>query len=80
MGYALYEIDGMRRGYAVSCKCHKRGCKEKINRGLAYLCYECTQYFCYAHLYYGVTEHECFAGSSMQVCEKCSKNDPPDED
>lgn len=71
MGYSYYEIDGMKRGYGVSCKCHKRGCKERIDRGLAYLCYGCTQYFCSKHLFYSDVKHDCFAGSNSQVCEKC---------
>ena len=77
MGYALYEIDGMRRGYAVQCKCHQRGCKTRIDRGMAYLCYECTQYFCYGHLVYDEVEHECFAGNSAQVCLRCCQLTKP---
>lgn len=80
MGYALYEIDGMKRGYGVGCKCYKRGCKEKIDRGLGYLCYHCTQYFCGKHTDFAYSkdgnteiEVECFAGTSNQVCEKCAK-------
>lgn len=69
----------MKRGYGVPCKCHERGCKEKIDRGLAYLCYNCTQYFCSKHLdmVYGEDDEpmriECFAGESSQVCKKCMK-------
>lgn len=84
MGYAYYEINRpngkkMKRGYGVPCKCHKYGCTKKIDRGLAYLCYNCTEYFCEEHLDMAfdkndnVIEAECFAGSGSQLCEKCAK-------
>jgi hypothetical protein len=73
MGYSFYYREGMNRGYGVNCKCHKRGCKEKIDRGLAFLCYNCTQYFCPGHLTMCEDKVECFAGESNQVCEKCSE-------
>lgn len=79
MGYGYYEIDGMKRGYGVSCKCHKRGCQAKIHRGITYLCYLCTWYFCDEHLTMAFdsddcgVEVECFAGESGQVCYKCAK-------
>lgn len=77
MGYGYYEIPtpmsrrDIPRGYGVSDKCNQRGCRERINRGLAYLCYECTWYFCEKHLGYSEREVECFAGVSGQVCKKC---------
>lgn len=85
MGYGYYEIsrpDGqaMKRGYQVGCKCHKRGCKEKIDRGMAYLCYSCTWYFCekhrasaYCDKHDKPIEIECFTGASNQMCERCAK-------
>ncbi len=88
MGYAYYEIirpdqsvtaKPMKRGYSVECKCHKRGCKNKIDRGLARLCYYCTWYFCADHLTYAYCQHDepietdCFAGEGSQMCEKCAK-------
>lgn len=91
MGYGYYEIrrpdqlrsdKPMKRGYAVSCKCHKRGCAEKIDRGLTYLCYYCTWYFCGKHLKTAWNPDpeldeeirvECFAGDGSQVCEKCDR-------
>lgn len=78
MGYSFYQIsrpDGrpMDRGYGVSCKCHKRGCTKRIDRGLSYLCYECTWYFCGEHLTFSEKEVECFAGTSVQVCERCAR-------
>ena len=79
MGYAYYEIKtpegkNMKRGYGVSCKCHQRGCKERIDRGVSYLCYSCTQYFCYHHLTFSEEKNECFAGGDVQCCFKCVKN------
>ncbi len=80
MGYSYYEIGGMKRGYAVNCKCHFRGCKEKIDRGLAYLCYACSWYFCGKHLTWACCEEHdemitamCFAGEGEQLCIKCAK-------
>jgi len=80
MGYGYYDtiprFDSclpMNRGYGVICKCHKRGCKKEIDRGLAYLCYSCGWYFCPEHLFFADIEFECFAGKSGQVCEKCFK-------
>lgn len=85
MGYSYYEKNRfdsgipMKRGYGVLCKCHKRSCQEKIDRGLAYLCYRCGWYFCEKHLTWAYDEKdnpiefECFAGESNQVCEKCAK-------
>jgi len=63
MGYAHYTVtrDGeeIEAGYAVDTVCEQTGCKEKIDRGLAYLCGEtpggdehgCGGYFCGQHLY-----------------------------
>lgn len=85
MGYGYYEINRfntnrpMKRGYGVQCKCHERGCKEKIDRGLAYLCYRCGWYFCGEHLTMALCnvhdtfiEYDCFAGKSSQVCTRCA--------
>jgi hypothetical protein len=86
MGYGYYEIPRpeqmpgekpMKRGYGVSGVCHERGCKERIDRGMAYLCYNCTWYICGKHQTLAYCEHdepfevECFAGESSQVCNKC---------
>lgn len=90
MGYAYYEIyrpgqpyttnqKPMKRGYAISCKCHAYGCQERIDRGMAYLCYSCTWYFCEKHRTMAFCEHdeaienECFVGESSQVCLICCK-------
>lgn len=76
MGYAYYEIetpDGkpMERGYSVECKCDQKGCKSKIDRGLGFLCYGCTFYFCAKHLIISEAEAVCFAGRSSQLCKQC---------
>lgn len=73
MGYRFYHKDNMDRGYSVEDVCNKEGCNKKIDRGLGYLCYSCTKYFCGEHLTYSDEEYECFAGSSHQVCEECAK-------
>lgn len=64
MGYAYYEIirngEKIEAGYSVEAVCEEDGCKEKIDRGLAYLCgkdpggdeHGCGGgYFCGQHLY-----------------------------
>lgn len=86
MGYAFYDITRfdspvpMKRGYGVRCKCHRRGCEKKIDRGLAYLCYSCGWYFCGEHLTFAINEKtdelinlDCFAGSGSQVCFRCAE-------
>ena len=88
MGYGYYEIANphtmriMKRGYGVRCKCHSRGCKEEIDRGLAYLCYQCTWYFCGKHMaafgaycekHDEAIEVGCFAGEGTQFCFPCVK-------
>ena len=69
----------MDRGYGVPCKCHQRGCPERIDRGLAHLCYSCGWYFCGAHLTNAVNEStdefillDCFAGENSRVCFRCA--------
>lgn len=78
MGYGYYEIDGRKRGYSVRCKCHKRGCPERIDRGLSHLCSCCTWYFCGKHLTTAydqddnAIEVQCFTGLGSQVCQRCA--------
>jgi hypothetical protein len=72
MGYASYEItrngQTMQAGYSVETVCEKDGCKEEIDRGLAYLCgktpggdeHGCGGYFCGQHLTY------------VNQCERCA--------
>ncbi len=84
MGYGYYKRNRfdshipMERGYGIDCNCHKYNCQEPIDRGLAYLCYNCGWYFCPIHLTSSFcTTHddsrdvECFAGASNQVCGRC---------
>jgi hypothetical protein len=73
MGYALYDLgDGHgERGFGVPDMCSFRGCGEKIDRGMAYLCYSCTRYWCAAHLTFSDEEFDCFAGLSSQCCHSC---------
>ena len=71
MGYASYNRDGMDRGYAVKDVCNHKGCFHEVDRGLGYLCYGCTLYFCGLHLGYGEKEMSCFAGDSTQTCFEC---------
>lgn len=73
MGYAYYEIirNGVKieAGYSVEAVCEKTGCKEKIDRGLGYLCgkspggdeHGCGGYFCGEHLTYSNQCEACAA-------------------
>jgi hypothetical protein len=80
MGYAQYNFDDGfgARGYAVDDVCNHPECDEEIDRGMAYLCYGCTKYFCPKHLMAAyssdgntVIEFDCFAGVSSQCCQQC---------
>lgn len=87
MGYGYYVTKRLnnyaieiKRGYSVECKCHKRGCKERIDRGMAFLCYSCGWYFCENHRTMAYCKKhdkpiivECFAGESNEVCDKCCR-------
>lgn len=74
MGYARYQFsDGVQRGYAVDDVCNHPECSKPIDRGMAYLCYGCTGYFCAMHLLWTGAEMECFAGESGQCCATCLK-------
>lgn len=68
---------GQLMGYGIVCKCHKRGCKARIDRGLAYVCgdmheggeFGCGYYFC--------GDHRCYVGqdsngSCVTLCAKCA--------
>lgn len=62
MGYAFYfNEDGRPAGYGVMATCDKRGCDNRIDRGLGYLCGDdphgiysdepgCGRYYCPEHL------------------------------
>jgi hypothetical protein len=82
MGYACYEIEGMLRGYAVDDVCNHEGCETEIDRGLSYLCYCCTGYFCAEHRTFAdeSNEFECFAGGSSQCCVNCAAQAEEEQD
>jgi hypothetical protein len=74
MGYARYTLaDGREAGYAITATCDEGGCKEKIDRGLGYLCGDtpggdelgCGGYFCAEHLWLSLLVE------SQQLCRKC---------
>lgn len=84
MGWANCGTDSKGRdiGYAFEATCDHPGCKEKIDRGLAYACggmhgeydrdggyYACEGYFCSKHLFIGDSEMD--PGHSIERCEKC---------
>jgi hypothetical protein len=81
MGYGCYKFgDGVERGYAVDAVCDHPGCTKEIDRGFAYLCYNCMKYFCEPHLTLAYDpktdepiEFDCFIGRSPQCCESCKK-------
>ena len=60
-------------GYGVPATCERPGCKEEIDRGLAYLCgdqhggdeYSCGGYFCGQHLYTAPAGHH---GNRCALC------------
>jgi len=64
-------------GYGVPAWCDHPGCKEKIDRGLAFVCggepyggdRGCGLYFCSNHLYY--------RGRLKQLCSRCVNSRPP---
>lgn len=65
------EIDGRPIGYFVAAVCDEKGCKKKIDRGLAYVCGRmhggedgCGGYFCASHLFFA-------KGSGAQKCSRC---------
>ena len=70
-GYGTTQ-SGKEVGYSVPDVCNKEGCKQKIDRGLAYICGSmhgdgeeraCNGYFCYAHLVMF-----CVDGQRCQAC------------
>src|SRR5690348_3338343 len=78
MGWARYGTPLGDAGYAVDDTCHRDGCDERIDRGLAYLCGSepgresetgCGRWFCGAHLYGLPDAVEGILGGGM--CEPC---------
>lgn len=69
MGWSLGYDDKWRRdiGYGVPAYCDHPKCKEKIDRGLSYVCggepyggeYGCGLYFCAKHLFLDVRAQAC---------------------
>lgn len=66
MGWSYGEAQGRSVGYSVVATCDFPGCREVIDRGLAYACNEqhganaqdeCAGYFCFEHRY----THDCRA-------------------
>lgn len=76
---------GQLMGYAYPRKCHKRGCGEEIDRGLAYVCggmheggeLGCGYYFCEEH-HSNVATEPC--GLTVLLCDKCYAALDLDED
>lgn len=77
MGWAqATNAQGRKVGYGVSAKCDAPKCKERIDRGLAYVCggmhdggeHGCGKYFCPEHL----------GGRYVSLCAACEANEPPD--
>ena len=66
---------GRACGYSIDAICDHEGCKESIDRGLAFVCggshgggdHGCGLYFCYSHLAYVTARGEC----SPQLCPTC---------
>jgi hypothetical protein len=86
MGWAYGKnANGREVGYSVEATCDEPGCKEDIDRGLAYVCgnmhdgdeYGCGDYFCSSHLYY---VRPLGMDHSIQLCEHCSAGVPDEED
>ncbi len=69
--------NGKDVGYEVLAKCEQRGCKERIDRGLAFACGDmhgsddisCDGYFCAKHLRYSVRWD---TGASVSLCAACA--------
>lgn len=74
MGYGSYDLEDGHglRGYDVVAVCAAPGCLESIDKGLAYLCYSCKDYFCYEHLTFAGNDFECFTGENPQCCFPCA--------
>lgn len=84
MGWGNCGTDSRGRpiGYSFEGTCDHPGCKEKIDRGLAYACggmhgddeYSCEKYFCYKHKTVVVIQDESTRdGECISVCQDCYK-------
>jgi hypothetical protein len=82
MGWGDCGVDSKGRpiGYVHPARCDHSGCKEKIDRGLAYACGgmhgkhdgDCEGYFCAKHLH-GVEDPDKRL-HSPQLCEACKNS------
>lgn len=67
--------EGRKVGYLVRATCDEKGCRARIDRGLAYVCggmhdggeQGCGRYFCGRHL---------FIGRGSQLCAACYDRQP----
>lgn len=85
MGYACYYNDARKRwqGYAVAARCDHKGCRERIDRGVAYACgdppdggeHGCGGFFCDDHAVYVGRE---IAPVSGRLCRACYDALPAD--
>lgn len=77
MPYSEFDLEDGKgsRGYAVKGEC--LDCDEPIDKGLAFLCYCCLDYFCETHLTIAFDgdgepiEFRSRMGESMQCCRRC---------
>lgn len=86
MGYGSYTLQsGKTAGYLVDATCEHPGCKEKIDRGMAFACggepgeqggWSCEGYFCGKHLFsVGVLPDSAAAvelRECVSVCAQCT--------
>lgn len=80
MGWANCGEDSKGRpiGYAHSAKCDHSGCKEKIDRGLSYVCGDmhgedevsCERYFCPDHRQNFIKRVD--DDREIQICNECA--------
>lgn len=73
------DSQGRNIGYVFPATCDFPGCKEKIDRGLAYACggmhgedsYSCEKYFCYNHKNKHIDTPD---GDCLSICQNCLTN------
>tara|TARA_R110000772_G_scaffold249530_2_gene363977 strand:- start:90393 stop:90683 length:291 start_codon:yes stop_codon:yes gene_type:complete len=79
MGWSYgHNLAGREIGYGVEAICDHPGCKEEIDRGLAYACggehdnteLSCDKYFCGKHLSISVLDSDSNPGF---ICGQCAK-------
>jgi hypothetical protein len=88
MGWAFCgKYNGRWIGYGVPARCDEKGCKARIDRGLAYVCGRmhggdggCGGYFCYEHLFLSLRKgvpQRCAACSSVLPYRRGGKGKGP---